>query len=104
MTQRRSLPRVHRRLPVSLGGKLPALTADVSPEGFKVELPQVFVPGSLVHGFVLDGGKEVPFQGEVSWAQPGNPMASVMSEMGVRFLSPSPALVRVVGSKRKTKK
>jgi hypothetical protein len=86
------------RLPVSLGGKLPALTADVSKTGCRLELPQVFLPGSKVHGYVLHKNTELPFQGEVVWSQPGDPRASVYSTTGVRFTELSPALSRLLGA------
>ncbi len=79
-TLRRSL-----RLPLSLGRRLPALTADVSRGGFQAELPQVFLPGSKVHGYFLVGETEVPFAGTVAWAEAGNPQLSVYSRIGVRF-------------------
>ncbi len=85
MTTRRTSLRRSLRLPLSLGRKLPALTADVSRGGFSAELPQVFLPGSQVDGYFLLDDKEVPFRGLVAWAVPGNPMASVFSQMGVRF-------------------
>jgi len=84
------------RLPVSLGGKLPALTADVSTAGCRLELPQVFLPGSKVHGYVLYADTEMPFQGEVVWSKPGDPRASVYSSTGVRFTHLSPALSRLL--------
>jgi hypothetical protein len=83
-TKRQSIRR-SVRLPVSLGRRLPALSADVSRGGFLAELPQVFVPGSKVHGYFLVGDAEAPFSGTVAWAEPGNPQLSVLSRMGVRF-------------------
>jgi hypothetical protein len=80
LTLRRSL-----KLPLSLGRRLPALTADVSRGGFQAELPQVFVPGSKVHGFFLVNDIEVPFRGTVAWAEPGNPQLSIFSRIGVSF-------------------
>jgi hypothetical protein len=68
-----------------LGRRLPALTADVSRGGFQAELPQVFLPGSKVHGFFLVDGNEVDFSGTVAWAEAGNPMTSVFSRIGVAF-------------------
>ncbi|MBL8940891.1 MAG: hypothetical protein JNM69_40485, partial [Archangium sp.] len=56
MTTRRTSLRRALRLPLSLGRRLPALTADVSRGGFQAELPQVFLPGSKVHGFFLVDG------------------------------------------------
>ena len=85
MTTRRTTLRRTFRLPLSLGRRLPALTADVSRGGFCAELPQVFLPGSRVDGYFLVDDAEVPFKGQVSWAVPGNPMASVFSQIGVRF-------------------
>lgn len=79
-TLRRSL-----RLPLSLGRRLPALSADVSRGGFQAELPQVFLPGSKVHGFFLVGDAEVAFTGTVAWAEAGNPQLSIYSRIGVRF-------------------
>ena len=92
MTTRRTSLRRSFRLPLSLGRKLPALTADVSRGGFSAELPQVFMPGSQVDGYFLLDDKEVPFRGWVAWAIPGNPMASVFSQIGVRFDTPPAGL------------
>ncbi len=85
MTTRRSSIRRTLRLPLSLGRRLPALTADVSRGGFQAELPQVFLPGSKVHGYFLVGEAEVAFQGTVTWAQAGDPRLSIFSRVGVRF-------------------
>lgn len=99
MTTRRTSLRRSFRLPLSLGRKLPALTADVSPDGFRVELPQVFLPGSKLDGWVLDGDCQLGFRGEVTWAQPGNPQLSLYSEMGVRFTEVSPELATLLARK-----
>jgi hypothetical protein len=72
-------------LPLSLGRRLPALTADVSRGGFQAELPQVFLPGSKVHGFFLLDEQEVAFRGTVTWAEPGNPQLTIFSRIGVAF-------------------
>lgn len=85
MTTRRLTLRRSLRLPLSLGRRLPALTANVSRGGFEAELPQVFLPGSKVHGYFLVGDAEVSFTGTVAWATPGNPQLSVYSRIGVRF-------------------
>lgn len=82
---RRETVRRSFRLAMSIGGKLPALTADVSRGGFQAELPQVFVPGSVLHGYFLVDDREVPFRGKVEWAEPGNPQLSVFSRIGVCF-------------------
>jgi hypothetical protein len=84
MKKRNTLRRA-LKLPLSLGNRLPALTADVSRGGFQAELPQVFLPGSQVHGYFLVEDREVPFKGTVAWAEPGNPQLSVWSRMGVAF-------------------
>ena len=85
MTNRRFVPRQRRRLKISLGGKLPAFTADVSPGGFSAEMMQVLRPGLQVHGAITLAGKEFPFTGEVSWARAGDPRMSVRGRVGVRF-------------------
>lgn len=84
MTRRQTIRRAVR-LPLSLGRRLPALSADVSRGGFQAELPQVFLPGSKVHGYFLVGEGEVPFRGTVAWAEAGNPQLSIFSRIGVRF-------------------
>lgn len=85
MTTRRQTIRRSIRLPLSLGRRLPALCADVSRGGFQAELPQVFLPGSVVHGYFLVDGAEVAFKGTVAWAVAGNPQLSVYSRIGVKF-------------------
>ncbi|MGV3624774.1 MAG: hypothetical protein DI536_32335 [Archangium gephyra] len=85
MTTRRQTIRRSIRLPLSLGRRLPALSADVSRGGFQAELPQVFLPGSKVHGFFLVGDAEVAFRGTVQWAEAGNPQLSIYSRIGVSF-------------------
>lgn len=85
MTTRRETLRRSYRLPLSLGRKVPALTADVSRGGFQAELSQVFLPGSTIDGYFLVDGAEVQFKGHVVWAQAGNPMLSLSSRIGVRF-------------------
>jgi hypothetical protein len=85
MTTRRTSLRRTFRLPLSLGRKLPALTADVSRGGFSAELPQVFVPGSKVHGFFLLEQTEIDFKGTVAWAVAGDPQTQLYSRIGVRF-------------------
>lgn len=84
MTKRMTLRRA-MRLPMSLGRRLPAISADVSRGGFQAELAQVLLPGSKVHGTFLIGKAEVPFLGTVSWADAGNPQLSISNRIGVRF-------------------
>lgn len=97
MKREKRSERTRLRLPVSLGRRLPALTADLSATGFRLELPQVFLPGAKVHGFVLHGEAELPFRGEVVWARPGNPQQSLYSRIGVRFTELSPELKELLG-------
>src|SRR5438067_2440585 len=85
MPNKRFVPRQRRRLKISLGGKLPAFTADVSPGGFAVEMMTVPRPGTVVHGSLTFEGREYPFTGEVSWVRPGDPRLSVRGRVGIRF-------------------
>ena len=82
---KRLLPRLRRRLKLSLGGRLPAFTADVSPRGFAVELMHVAKPGTDVHGSISIAGQDFPFTGKVCWAKAGDPRLSVRGRYGVRF-------------------
>lgn len=107
MTTRRLTLRSSLRLPLSLGRRLPALTANVSRGGFEAELPQVFLPGSKVHGYFLVGDTEVAFTGTVAWADAGNPMLSIFSRIGVQFDTPprglEPLFVQADGRPKKLK-
>jgi|CXWL01.1.fsa_nt_gi hypothetical protein len=82
---KRFVPRLKRRLKISLGGKLPAFTADVSPGGFAVEAMQVMKAGTTVHGSLTMGGEEFPFTGRVTWSTHGEPRLSLRGRYGVRF-------------------
>ncbi|MFZ5471825.1 MAG: PilZ domain-containing protein [Myxococcota bacterium] len=82
---KRFVPRQRRRLKISLGGKLPAFTADVSPGGFAIEMMQVPRTGAQVCGSISLGGRDFPFTGEVSWSRAGDPRMSVRGRAGVRF-------------------
>ncbi|HYH95787.1 PilZ domain-containing protein [Hyalangium sp.] len=73
-----------RSLSLLLGNRLNVHTADVSTGGFSVEAPFVFLPGSLLHGTFEVAGRELPFRGEVVWAQAASQPQSP-SRMGVRF-------------------
>lgn len=84
--------RTSLRLPVSVARRAAALTADISDNGFCLELFQPMRIGAEVDGFVLHGDRELTFKGEVAWARPGNPMASLFGMMGVRFTWVSPGL------------
>ena len=85
MANQRFVPRQRRRFKISLGGKLPAFTADVSPGGFAAEMMQVLRPGTSVHGSITVECREFPFTGQVSWAKAGDPRMSVRGRVGVRF-------------------
>ena len=85
MSNKRFIPRERRRLKLSLGGKLPAFTADVSPGGISYETMNVPKPGSMVHGTLTLEGQEFIFTGEVTWARAGDPRLSVRGRVGVRF-------------------
>jgi alkylation response protein AidB-like acyl-CoA dehydrogenase len=63
---------------------VPGSTADVSAGGFSLEGPYVFVPGSVLHGTFEVAGRELPFRGEVVWAQ-ATTEPQAPSRMGVRF-------------------
>jgi hypothetical protein len=82
----RAEPRRRRLLKLSLGGKVSAVTTDVSPGGFAALLDPVFIPGSVVHGTVQLEGEWLPFRGEVAWARPGNPERKTRSRIGVKFI------------------
>lgn len=82
---KRLLPRLRRRLKLTLGGKLPAFTADVSPQGFAVEVMRVANPGTEVTGSISLEGEEFPFTGRVLWAKAGDPRMSVRGRFAVRF-------------------
>jgi len=98
MNELREQGRTRRKLPVFLGGRVAAVTADVSASGFAAEMPAVFLPGSFVHGTVLVEGTEYPFRGTVKWARAGNPLASVRSRFGVRFTEIPPELATLLKS------
>ncbi|MBX7114364.1 MAG: PilZ domain-containing protein [Myxococcaceae bacterium] len=82
---KRFVPRLKRRLKISLGGRLPAFTADVSPGGFAVEAMQVMKVGSTVQGALTMEGREFAFTGKVTWAAYGEPRLSLRGRFGVRF-------------------
>ena len=85
MPNKRFVPRQRKRLKISLGGKLPAFTADVSPGGFAAEMMQVPRPGTTVHGSITLCQQEFPFTGEVTWALAGEPRMSLRGRVGIRF-------------------
>ena len=81
------------RLPVSIQRNSAALTADLSHNGFCLEVPFAsFTPGKEIEGYVLLGEKELTFKGRVAWFQPGNPMASMWGRAGIQLTKASPGL------------
>jgi hypothetical protein len=79
-------------LPVSIGRKMAAISADISPDGFCLEVMTPIAPGTLIDGYVLHGEHELTFQGEVKWREAANPQASHWTRIGVRFTEVSPGL------------
>jgi hypothetical protein len=81
--------RIDRRLVrwcrVTLGGRLKAVTVDLSEFGFCAELGPVFVPGAPIEGTLRVRDRDFHFQGEVTWAQAGRPAEREPSRIGVRF-------------------
>ncbi len=91
--RKRREPRIPLRLPVSIDRCSAALTADLSNNGFCLEVPfAAFTPGKEIEGYVLLGEKELAFKGCVAWFHPGNPMASMWGRAGISFSSLSPGL------------
>jgi hypothetical protein len=84
--------RVAVRLPVSVGGRAAALSADISTSGFCLESPTLQRAGDEVQGYVLFGHKELKWSGRIAWVEPGNPMASTWHRLGVSFTQVSPGL------------
>ncbi|MEW5740632.1 MAG: PilZ domain-containing protein [Myxococcota bacterium] len=97
----RKAARLPVRLPISIGGRQAALSADVSDGGFRLETMSLLSPGARLEGYVLHGDKELTWKGEVAWARPGNPMASTWHELGVRFTFVSPGLRALISLKQK---
>ncbi len=82
---KRTLPRLRKRLKLSLGGRLPAFTSDVSPYGFSAELMRTVRPGTTVHGSITLGETEFPFTGVVKWSKAAEPRLQSRGRFGVRF-------------------
>jgi hypothetical protein len=62
-----------------------ALSADVSADGFCLEVMRPIRAGTQIDGYVLQGDDELDFRGEVIWAKPAHPEATHWSRVGVRF-------------------
>jgi hypothetical protein len=87
---KRLLPRLRRRLQVWLGDR-PAFTSDVSTGGFALELMSTLLPGSMVHGQLRVGERELPFTGTVTWSKKAEPRLQVRGRAGVRFTGIDPS-------------
>jgi hypothetical protein len=87
---KRLLPRLRRRLQVWLGDR-PAFTSDVSTGGFALELMATLLPGTMVHGQLRLGEREVPFTGTVTWSKKAEPRLQVRGRAGVRFTGVDPS-------------
>ncbi|MBL8954352.1 MAG: PilZ domain-containing protein [Myxococcaceae bacterium] len=91
--RKRREQRASVRLPVSIERSSAALTADLSNNGFCLEVPFAsFNPGREIQGYVLLGEKELTFRGKVAWFQPGNPMATMWGRAGITLTQVSPGL------------
>lgn len=99
MTTSRKEFRSPVRLPVSIGGRQAALTADVSASGFQLETLTLLTEGLPIEGYVLHGSKELRWKGVVAWTRAGNPMMSTWHTMGVRFTELSPGLRALISMK-----
>ena len=85
MSNRRFIPRLRRRVRLTLKDAGPVFTADLSPGGFAAELLQVPRPGTTLHGTLPLGGQEFPFTGVVMWAKAGELRLNLRGRVGVRF-------------------
>ena len=98
--RKRREPRNTVRLPVSISRSAAAITADLSHNGFCLEVPYAsFTPGREIEGYVLLGEKELAFKGRVAWFQPGNPMASMWGKAGICLTKVSPGLRALISIK-----
>ena len=80
----RLMPRLPQHLRIQFGG-IQTLTADVSSEGFCVELIHAPRPGTLTRGTIQLGGEVFEFAGHVCWSEPADPSTNVRARFGVRF-------------------
>lgn len=84
MTNKRLLPRIRRRLKLTLGD-VGAFTSDVSPQGFATELMRIVTAGTEVSGAITLGGEDFPFTGRVAWSKHGDARMAVRGRFGVLF-------------------
>jgi hypothetical protein len=80
----RLLPRLRRRLKVSLGA-LKTFTADISAHGFAAELMSAPRPGADLCGSIELSGQHYPFTAKVCWTKIGEPRMHLRGRIGVRF-------------------
>ncbi|MBL8941415.1 MAG: PilZ domain-containing protein [Archangium sp.] len=95
---KRLLPRLRRRLQVWLGDR-PAFTSDVSTGGFAIELMSTLLPGTMVHGQLRVGEKELPFTGTVTWSFRAEPRLQVRGRAGVRFTGIDPSFFELFAAR-----
>lgn len=69
-----------------------AISADVSRDGFCLDVVKPLEEGAEVSGYVVHGHRQLNFHGTVAWVQPPNPMASYLSRVGIKFTRLSPGL------------
>ncbi len=91
---KRLLPRLRRRVKLFIAERL-AFTSDLSTGGFAVELMTTLMPGSMVHGHVCVGEKELPFTGTVSWSRRAEPRLQIRGRAGIRVTGIDPAYFEV---------
>lgn len=88
--------RIARWFNVTLGGKLRAVTTDVSEFGFCAELDPVFLPGSVIDGQIQVRGRTFPFKGTVAWARAGSRLKNSRSQIGVHLEDISEEFIHAV--------
>jgi hypothetical protein len=102
--RKRREPRLSVRLPVSIQRTSAALTADLSNNGFCLEVPFAsFKQGQEISGYVLLGEKELTFKGKVAWFMPGNPMASLWGKAGIVLTQTSAGLRALISMRLRSR-
>jgi hypothetical protein len=91
MRDQRRATRAELKVPMTLAGSIRARCSDISPGGLCAELSATRIPGSRLKGTLELKGRQVPFLGELAWAE-----ASASGEgcrVGLRFLEIDQALL-----------
>jgi hypothetical protein len=78
-----------------------ALSADISADGFCLEVMRPLEQGALIDGYVLHGDRELDFKGQVAWVEVANPQTSHWSRIGVKFTQVSPGLRALLSMKNR---